>query len=257
MSNAKFILIPSADSVPHTLAKFTKGKRYEGEPFTKYAETTLYKVADDNGNQYAINPKDSYYIGGKHFSIEVHFNNVCANGGFATGGFVDGKAIAFGATGAVGKIMSDISALGFIKPENYNKADISQDKLTSVETWELNESGTAIFKAANIGDGKIKIEPTIKVKDNDDATDALLNAMIRGGIGWAIDKIKSDNFMREPFSRIAELEKQVDALTGELNAAHNTIAKVREIMRSEPGYDIQDHARVLRMMADALLKLQK
>ncbi|AEQ39236.1 hypothetical protein [Enterobacter phage F20] len=69
--------------------------------------------------------------------------------------------------------------------------------------------------------------------------------------------MKSDNFMREPFSRIAELEKQVDSLTGELNAAHNTIAKVREIMRSEPGYDIQDHARVLRMMADALLKLQK
>lgn len=214
MNNCKFILIPSADSVPGTNAKFTKGKRYEGEACNQYSSTTLYRIIDDNGKAYVVNPKDSYYIGGNHFNIEVEFNNVCAQGGFSTGGYVD-----------------------------------------------------SIFKASNIGAGEIKvdpvfggivkIEPTIKVKDNDDAADALLNAMIRGGIGWAIDKIKSDNFMREPFSRIAELEKQVDSLTGELNAAHNTIAKVREIMRSEPGYDIQDHARVLRMMADALLKLQK
>ncbi len=214
MNNCKFILIPSADSVPGTNAKFTKGKRYEGEACNQYSSTTLYRIIDDNGKAYVVNPKDSYYIGGNHFSVEVQFNNICARGGLTDGGYVD-----------------------------------------------------SIFKASNIGAGEIKvdpvfggivkIEPTIKVKDNDDAADALLNAMIRGGIGWAIDKIKSDNFMREPFSRIAELEKQVDSLTGELNAAHNTIAKVREIMRSEPGYDIQDHARVLRMMADALLKLQK
>lgn len=214
MNNCKFILIPSADSVPGTNAKFTKGKRYDGEACNQYSSTTLYRIIDDNGKAYVVNPKDSYYIGGNHFNIEVEFNNVCAKGGFSTGGYVD-----------------------------------------------------SIFKSSNIGAGEIKvdpvfggivkIEPTIKVKDNDDAADALLNAMIRGGIGLAIDKIKSDNFMREPFSRIAELEKQVDSLTGELNAAHNTIAKVREIMRSEPGYDIQDHARVLRMMSDALLKLQK
>lgn len=219
MNNCKFILIPSADSIPGTNAKFTKGKRYEGEACNQYSSTTLYRITDDNGKSRVVNPKDSYYIGGNHFNIEVEFNNVFAQGGFATGGFVHKK------------------------------------------------SGDAIFGRANIGAGEIKvdpvfggivkIEPTIKVKDNDDAADALLNAMIRGGIGWAIDKIKSDNFMREPFSRIAELEKKVDSLTGELNAAHNTIAKVREIMRSEPGYDIQDHARVLRMMADALLKLQK
>lgn len=226
MNNCKFILIPSADSVPGTNAKFTKGKRYEGEACNQYSSTTLYRITDDNGKSRVVNPKDSYYIGGNHFNIEVHFNNVCARGGFATGGFVDGKAVAFGASGAVDSIIDDLATLGFVKPKS-------------------------------IATGEIKNEPTIKVKDHNDASDALLSAAIRGGIGWAIGKMKSDNFMREPFSLIAELEKQVDSLTGELNAAHNTIAKVREIMRSEPGYDIQDHARVLRMMADALLKLQK
>lgn len=66
-----------------------------------------------------------------------------------------------------------------------------------------------------------------------------------------------ESFMREPFSRIAELEKQVAFLTGELQAAIATIEKVREIMRTEPGYDVEDHARVLRMMADAFAKLQQ
>lgn len=66
-----------------------------------------------------------------------------------------------------------------------------------------------------------------------------------------------ESFMREPFSRMAELEKQVAFLTGELQAAHAKIEKVREIMRSEPGYDVEDHARVLRMMADAFAKLQQ
>lgn len=217
MNNCKFILIPSADSVPHSNAKFTKGKRYEGEVCNQYSSTTLYRIIDDNGKAYVVNPKDSYYIGGNHFSVEVEFNNVFAQGGFATGGYVHQK------------------------------------------------SGDSIFCGAKIGGGGIKvdpvfggivkIEPTIKVKDHNDVADALLNAMIRGGIGWAIDKMKSDNFMREPFSRIAELEKQVDSLTGELNAAHNTIAKVREALRTEPGEDVQSHAKVLRQMADALVKL--
>lgn len=66
-----------------------------------------------------------------------------------------------------------------------------------------------------------------------------------------------ESFMREPFSRIAALEKQVAFLTGELQAAHAKIEKVREIMRSEPGYDVEDHARVLRMIADAFAKLQQ
>jgi hypothetical protein len=92
--------------------------------------------------------------------------------------------------------------------------------------------------------------------------DPLLTAVIRAGIGWALsnascESFMRESFMREPFSRIAELEKQVTFLTGELQAAIATIEKVREIMRTEPGYDVEDHARVLRMMADAFAKLQQ
>lgn len=87
--------------------------------------------------------------------------------------------------------------------------------------------------------------------------DPLLKAVIRSGIDWALSDYSCESFMREPFSRIAELEKQVASLTDELQAATATIEKVREIMRSEPGYSIEDHARVLRMMADAFAKLQQ
>lgn len=90
-----------------------------------------------------------------------------------------------------------------------------------------------------------------------DDTDPLLNAVVRAGIGWALSDASCESFMREPFSRIAELEKQVAFLTGELQSAIATIEKVREIMRTEPGYDVEDHARVLRMMADAFAKLQQ
>lgn len=90
-----------------------------------------------------------------------------------------------------------------------------------------------------------------------DDADPLLNAVVRAGIGWALSDASCESFMREPFSRIAELEKQVAFLTGELQAAIATIEKVREIMRTEPGYDVEDHARVLRMMADAFAKLQQ
>ena len=89
----------------------------------------------------------------------------------------------------------------------------------------------------------------------DDGT--LLADVVRAGIGWALSDASCESFMREPFSRIAELEKQVAILTGELQAAISTIEKVREIMRTEPGYDVEDHARVLRMMADAFAKLQQ
>ena len=87
--------------------------------------------------------------------------------------------------------------------------------------------------------------------------DPLLAAVIRAGIDWALSDASCESFMREPFSRIAELEQQVALLTGELQAAIATIERVREIMRSEPGYDVEDHARVLRMMADAFAKLQQ
>lgn len=87
--------------------------------------------------------------------------------------------------------------------------------------------------------------------------DKLLTAVIRAGIDLALSDASCESFMREPFSRIAELEQQVAFLTGELQAAIATIEKVREIMRTEPGYDVEDHARVLRMMADAFAKLQQ
>lgn len=51
------------------------------------------------------------------------------------------------------------------------------------------------------------------------------------------------------------LRKEVDRLTGELTAAHATIQKVREAMRTRPGDDVQEHAKVLRQMADALVNL--
>lgn len=77
----------------------------------------------------------------------------------------------------------------------------------------------------------------------------LINDAVIGGEVYATTFKEKD--------RIKELEEQVDFLTGELQAAHATIDKVREIMRSEPSYDIQDHARVLRIMADAFAKLQQ
>lgn len=98
------------------------------------------------------------------------------------------------------------------------------------------------------------IPPDNHAKDD---ADPLLNTVLRAGIGWALSDASCESFMREPFSLIAELEKQVAFLTGELQAAIATIEKVREIMRTEPGYDIEDHAQVLRIMADAFAKLQQ
>ena len=94
-----------------------------------------------------------------------------------------------------------------------------------------------------------------QAKGND--ADPLFKGVVSAGICWALSDASCESFMREPFSRIAELEKQVAFLTGELQAAIATIEKVREIMRTEPGYDVEDHARVLRMMADAFAKLQQ
>ena len=140
MKSQKITLIPSVDSVVNTSAKFTKGKRYPATAFTNYSGEMLYKVSDDYGREYLVNPRSSQYLGGHRFDIEYTIEN-CS--------------------------------------------------------------------------------------------------------------------MREPFSRIAELEKQVAFLTGELHTAIATIEKVREIMRTEPGYDIEDHARVLRIIADAFAKLQQ
>lgn len=128
-----------------------------------------------------------------------------------------------------------------------------------IEDCSKRESLT--ISAANIGDGFISRACIVDLIPSDnhakDDTNPLLNAVVRAGIDWALSDASCESFMREPFSRIAELEKQVAFLTGELQAAIATIERVREIMRSEPGYDIEDHARVLRIMADAFAKLQQ
>lgn len=128
-----------------------------------------------------------------------------------------------------------------------------------IEDCSKRESLT--ISAANIGDGFISRACIVDLIPSDnhakDDTDTLLNAVVRAGIGWALSDASCESFMREPFSRIAELEQQVAFLTGEPQSAIATIEKVREIMRTEPGYDVEDHARVLRVMADAFAKLQQ
>lgn len=128
-----------------------------------------------------------------------------------------------------------------------------------IEYCSKRESLT--ISAATIGDGFISRACIVDLIPSDNHTkddaDPLLNAVVRAGIGWALSDASCESFMREPFSRIAELEQRVAFLTGELQAAIATIEKVREIMRTEPGYDVEDHARVLRMMADAFAKLQQ
>lgn len=194
-------LIPSVDSVVNTYAKFTKGKRYTATAFTKCSGEMLYRVSDDYGREYHVNPRSSQYLGGHRFDIE------------------------------------------------YPIEDCSKRESLTIST-------------ATIGDGFISracivdlIPSDNHAKGND--ADPLFKGVVRAGIGWALSDASCESFMREPFSRIAELEQQVAFLTGELQAAIATIEKVREIMRTEPGYDIEDHARVLRIMADAFAKLQQ
>lgn len=209
MNKPKIILIPSVDSVVNTYAKFTKGKRYTATAFTKCSGEMLYRVSDDYGREYHVNPRSSQYLGGHHFDIEYPIED-CSK----------------------------------------------RDSLT------YDDSRSIAISAANIGDGIINRACIVDVIQSDnnakgDDTDPLLKAVVRAGIGWALSDASCESFMLEPFSRIAELEKQVAFLTGELQAAVATIEKVREIMRTEPGYDVEDHARVLRMMADAFAKLQQ
>lgn len=198
MNSMKINLIPSVDSTVDSCARFTKGKRYTATSFTDYSGEMLYKVTDDYGREYPVNPRSSQYLGGHHFDIE------------------------------------------------YPIEDCSK-----CESLTIN--------AATIGDGFISRACIVDLNPSDnqakDDTDPLLKAVVRAGIGWALSDASCESFMREPFSRIAELEKQVAFLTGELQAANRKIENVRKIMRSKPGHDIEDYARVLRMMADAFAKL--
>lgn len=176
MNKQKIILIPSVDSVVNTYAKFTKGKRYTATAFTKCSGEMLYRVSDDYGREYHVNPRSSQYLGGHRFDIEY-----------------------------------------------------------PIESCSKRESLT--INAATIGDGFISRACIVDLIPSDnhtkgDDTDPLLKAVVRAGIGWALSDASCESFMREPFSRIAELEKQVAFLTGELQEAIATIEKVREIMRT-------------------------
>jgi hypothetical protein len=193
MNKQKIILIPYVDSVVNTYAKFTKGKRYTATAFTKCSGEMLYRVSDDYGREYHVNPRSSQYLGGHRFDIEYPIEN-CSKRDFFT--YDDSRSIAIRAATIGDVIINRACIVDLIPPDNH------------------------------------------------------------AGIDWALSDASCESFMREPFSRIAELEKQVAFLTGELQAAIATIEKVREIMRTEPGYDVEDHARVLRMMADAFAKLQ-
>lgn len=200
MNKPKIILIPSVDSVVNTYAKFTKGMRYTATAFTKCSGEMLYRVSDDYGREYHVNPRSSQYLGGHRFDIEY-----------------------------------------------------------PIEDCSKRESLT--INAATVGDGFISRACIVDLIPSDnnakDDADPLFKAVVHAGIGWALSDASCESFMREPFSRIAELEQQVAFLTGELKEAIATIEKIREIMRTEPGYDVEDHARVLRMMADAFAKLQQ
>ena len=208
MKSQKITLIPSVDSTVDSCARFTKGKRYSATAFTNdYGEmpdNVSYKVSDDYGREYPVNPRSSQYLGGNRFDIEYPI-------------------------------------------EDCSKRD----------SFTYDDSRSIAISAATIGDGIINRACIVDLIPSDnhakgDDTYPLLKAVVRAGIGWALSDSSCESFMREPFSRIAELEKQVAFLTGELQAAIATIEKIREIMRTEPGYDVEDHARVLRMMADAL-----
>lgn len=194
MSSMKINLIPSVDSTVDSRARFTKGKRYAATAFTNFYGEMLYKVTDDYGREYPVNPRSSQHLGGHRFDIEYPIED-CSKRDFFT--YDDSRSIAIRAATIGDVIINRACIVDLIQPDNH------------------------------------------------------------AGIDWALSDASCESFMREPFSRIAELEKQVAFLTGELQAAHAKIEKVREIMRSEPGYDVEDHARVLRMMADAFAKLQQ
>ncbi|QYC96819.1 hypothetical protein [Klebsiella phage IME268] len=209
MNKPKIILIPSVDSVVNTYAKFTKGKRYTATAFTKCSGEMLYRVSDDYGREYHVNPRSSQYLGGHRFDIEYQIEGCSKREMLA---YDDSRTISIATAGIGGGFINRACIVDLIPSDNNTKGD---------------------------------------------DTDPLLKAVVRAGIGWALSDATCESFMREPFSRIAELEKQVAFLTGELQEAIATIEKVREIMRTEPGYDVEDHARVLRMMADAFAKLQQ
>lgn len=243
MSTYKFILIPNAGSPAGVGAKFTKGKRYEAEPFTKYTGDSLYKITDDEGNMYAVNPRNSHYIGGGQFNIELQINNCFAGGELSFGGLVsDALKYPFHTSASMfGGVTSTKSPMFFADLKAHER-DRDRD-LESLADRVLNMFGRDESRGVARG-FKIGAEKSAHFKEGvKSASDAVaaLGMLSRSVIvGSAKETSLAD--------RVKELES-------ELNAANNTIEKIREAMRTPEGEDAQTHAKVLRQMADALVSL--
>lgn len=245
MSTYKFILTPNADSHAGVGAKFTKGKRYEAEPFTKYTGDSLYKITDDEGNMYAVNPRNSHYIGGGQFSIELQINNCFAGGELSFGGLVGGAMQYPIHTSAsmFGGITSTESPLFFADLKAHER-DKDRD-LESMVDRVLNMFGRDESRGVARG-FKIGAEKSAHFKEGvKSASDAVA----------ALGMLSRSMIVKPEGAKEASLADRVKELESELNAAHNTIEKIRAAMRTPEGEDAQTHAKVLRQMADALVSL--
>ncbi|WP_236516518.1 hypothetical protein, partial [Escherichia coli] len=52
---------------------------YPAVVFTSYCGTLLYRVEDDYGREYPVNPRESQYLGGHRFDIEYPIED-CSKG---------------------------------------------------------------------------------------------------------------------------------------------------------------------------------
>lgn len=245
MNKQKIILIPNADSPAGVGAKFTKGKRYEGKPCNQYSSTPLYRIIDDNGKAYVVNPKDSYYIGGGQFNIELQINNCFAGGELSFGGLVSDalKYPLHTSASMLCGITSTESPLLFADLKAHER-DRDRD-LESMVDRVLNMFGRDESRGVVRG-FKIGAEKSAHFKEGvKSASDAVA----------ALGMLSRSMIVKPEGAKEASLADRVKELESELNAAHNTIEKIREAMRTPEGDDAQTHAKVLRQMADALVSL--
>lgn len=245
MSTYKFILTPNADSPAGVGAKFTKGKRYDAEHFTNYNGASLYKITDDEGNMYAVNPRNSHYIGGGQFNIELQINNCFAGGELSFGGLVsDALKYPFHTSASMfGGVASTESPLFFADLKAHER-DKDRD-LESMVDRMLNMFGRDESRGVVRG-FKIGAEKSAHFKEGvKSASDAVA----------ALGMLSRSMIVKPEGTKEASLADRVKELESELNAAHNTIEKIREAMRTPEGDDAQTHAKVLRQMADALVSL--
>ena len=245
MSTYKFILTPNADSPAGVGAKFTKGKRYDAEHFTNYNGSPLYKITDDEGNMYAVDPRNSHYIGGGQFNIELQINNCFAGGELSFGGLVSDalKYPLHTSASMFGGVTSTESPLFFADMKAHER-DRDRD-LESMVDRVLNMFGRNESRGVVRG-FKIGAEKSAHFKEGvKSASDAVAS----------LGMLSRSMIVKPEGAKEASLADRVKELESELNAAHNTIEKIREAMRTPEGDDAQTHAKVLRQMADALVSL--